>query len=284
VRVRVLLVAVVMAWLAGCGADPAVDGKVHVVAGFYPLQYLAEQVGGDRVRVTNLVQPGAEPHDLELTPRQVADVAEARLVVYLSGFQPALDATVQQEAAGTSLDLTTVVPLMGSDPHIWLDPDRFATATGALADRLAAADPDGAAGYRERAAALQVRLRELDQAYAQGLASCARHEIVVSHDAFGYLAQRYHLRQVAISGLSPEEEPTPQRLADVAAAAKRYQVTTIFFETLVSPKMAEAIAGETGASTAVLDPVEGIAPGSDADYVSVMRDNLTQLRQALGCS
>jgi zinc transport system substrate-binding protein len=284
---RLAMMAAALAVLAGCGSSAQSDGKVHIVAGFYPLQYLAQQVGGDRVSVTNLVQPGAEPHDLELSPHQVAEVADAKLVVYLAGFQPALDSAARQEAAGSSLELTSVVPLLekngGKDPHIWLDPNRFANAATAMADRLATVDPEGASGYRERAAALVTRLHELDRTYAQKLAACPRREIVVSHAAFGYLAERYHLTEIAITGLSPDAEPTPQRLGEVAEQVRTYHVTTIFFEALGSPKVAQAVADETGASTAVLDPIEGIPPGSDADYVSVMRDNLSQLEKALGC-
>jgi zinc transport system substrate-binding protein len=300
-----LAAAATLALVAGCSpAARAPDGAIGVVAGFYPLQYVAEQVGGDRVRVANLVQPGAEPHDLELSPRQVATVADADLVVYLSGFQPQLDQAVQQEAKDTSLDVASVVPLRQAatvddpaepadpyedeesdhDPHVWLDPVRLATITRAVAERLAALDPAGAAGYRQRAAGLAARLAELDREYAGGLAGCQRRQLVVSHAAFGYLADRYHLQQVAISGLSPEAEPTPQRLAEVAEQTRAQAGTTIFFETLVSPKVADAIAHEVGARTAVLDPIEGLpTDASGANYFSVMRANLAILRTALDC-
>jgi zinc transport system substrate-binding protein len=300
----VLAGAVILAGLAACGSDPQrhPDGTVHLVAGFYPLQFVAEQVGGDRVRVTNLVQPGAEPHDLELGPRQMASVADANLVVYLAGFQPAVDEAVHLEAKDTSFDAGTVVPLLETvstsdpgtqekpamtadhkDPHIWLDPNRLAAVADALAERLASADPAGAATYRQGAASLRSRLVQLDQAYAQALQNCQRREIVVGHAAFGYLAERYHLTQVAIAGLSPDVEPTPQRLAQVTAKAREHDATTIFFETLTSPKVAQVIATETGARTAVLDPIEGLVAGDGSDYMSVMRENLSTLSPALGC-
>jgi zinc transport system substrate-binding protein len=310
---RVLVMAaglVLAAAVAACGADAAGDGRVRVVAGFYPLQFVAEQVGGDRVTATNLAQPGTEPHDLELSPKQIASVADADIVLYLPGFQPELDDAVAQEAAGAAFDASSVVPLLDAaghahdeetgehtdldtdpdadggakDPHFWLDPTRLAVVARALAERLAAVDPDGAAGYRDRAAALEQRLTDLDREYADGLATCQRREIVVSHTAFGYLADRYHLEQIGISGLSPEVEPTPQRLAEVTAAARAHAATTIFFETLVSPRVAEAIADEVGATTAVLDPLEGLPQGSSGDYFSVMRTNLATLQTALGCS
>lgn len=270
---------------------------VQLVAAFYPLEFTARQVGGEQVSVTGLTPPGAEAHDLELSPSQVADVAEADLVVYLAGFQPAVDDAIAAHATGASLDVTTVVPPLehdeaghddghdhgNGDPHVWLDPDRLATIAGAVAQRLAEVDPEQAAGYRANADALGADLAELDAELADGLASCERREIVVSHAAFGYLADRYDLEQIAVTGLSPEDEPSPQQLADAIDAARASGATTIFFEVLVSPEVANLIAGEVGATTAVLDPIEGLTPGSEADYFSLMRGNLAALRQALGC-
>lgn len=301
--VALLTGALLVAGLGACGSGPKRDpsGKIQVVAGFYPLQYVAEQVGGARVSVTNLVQPGAEPHDIELSPRQVASIADAGLVVYLAGFQPAVDQATRQEASGRSFDAATVVALIdvtatrepgteapvtardGKDPHVWLDPHRLALVATAMADRLAEIDPAGADAYRQGAVSLRARLSELDHTYAEALKTCQRREIVVGHAAFGYLADRYGLQQVAISGLSPETEPTPQRLAQVAAKARAHSATTIFFETLVSPKVAQVIASEVGAATAVLDPIEGLTPGSGGDYLTVMRTNLNTLTPALGC-
>jgi len=267
-----------------CGRNGSASGKVDVVTAFYPLQFIAERIGGDAVAVTNLAKPGAEPHDMELEPRQLAQIADAALVAYLKGFQPAVDEAVAQEAKDSAFDAASVEPLAGGDVHIWLDPSRLATVGDKLADRLAAVDPAHAPDYRTRAAAVRKDLENLDREYADGLRTCQRREIVTSHAAFGYLAARYQLRQIPITGLSPEEEPLPQRLAEVAAEARKYGATTIFFETLVSPKVAEAVAREVGATTAVLDPVEGLEPGSTEDYVAVMRANLATLQKALGCT
>ncbi|OWV07388.1 zinc ABC transporter substrate-binding protein [Micromonospora wenchangensis] len=286
----------------GAGADP---DRVDVVAAFYPLQFVAERVGGDAVTVTNLAKPGAEPHDLELNPRQVGQVSEAKLVFYLKGFQPAVDEAVAQNAADRALDVTTVAPLRdatagghehegedghaeeesgGKDPHLWLDPTRLATVADRLAERLGVVDPDRAADYTTRARTLRGELEKLDTEYATGLKTCQRREIVVSHAAFGYLAERYQLEQIGLTGLTPDTEPAPQRLAEVAREAREHGATTIFFETLVSPKVAETIAAEVGAKTAVLDPIEGLSADGGGDYLSVMRTNLTTLRTALGCS
>jgi zinc transport system substrate-binding protein len=303
------LVAAVVGGMAACGADEAADDRPSIVAGFYPLQFVAERIGGDRVRVTSLAQPGAEPHDLELSPRQVAELSDASLVLYLHGFQPAVDEAVQQ-AGVPALDVATLVPLLTTeaghghdegdetadeaeepagaegarDPHVWLDPTRLATIADAVATTLAELDPDDAAGYQERAAQLRADLTDLDREYADGLRDCARREIVVSHAAFGYLADRYDLRQIPITGLAPDTEPTPGELAAAVETARAVGATTIFFETLVSPAVARSVADAIGADTAVLDPIEGLEPGDPGDYLSVMRDNLATLRSALGCS
>jgi zinc transport system substrate-binding protein len=261
------------------------DGKVDVVVAFYPLQFVAAKVGGDAVTVTNLARPGVEPHDLELEPKQLASIADADLALYLAGFQPAVDEAIGAEAKGRSFDVATVQPLQEEDPHVWLDPTRLATIADRVAERLAAVDGTNADAYRTRAAALKAELLTLDTEFTEGLQTCARRDIVTSHAAFGYLAARYRLTQVPISGLSPEAEPSPQRVTEVAALARSKGVTTIFFETLVSPKVAQTLATEVGAKAEVLDPIEGLAadaaPGTD--YLAVMRQNLGKLREALGC-
>nr|WP_244876141.1 metal ABC transporter substrate-binding protein [Actinoplanes consettensis] len=290
--------------LAGCAtrSDGFSDGRLDVVTAFYPLQYLASRIGGAEVSVTDLTKPGAEPHDVELNPRQVGRVADAGLVIYLKGFQPAVDQAVAQEAADRALDISTVVQLLpaeehshepgedehaeangNADPHVWLDPLRYEQIAQAVADRLAQIDPQHADAYQSRAAATKEELKDLNTTYAAALKTCQRREIVTSHAAFHYLADRYGLTEVGITGISPEAEPSPQRLAHVAEEARATGTSTIFFETLVSPKVAETIAREVGAKTAVLDPLEGVTEAG-ADYFTVMRTNLNALTTALGCS
>jgi zinc transport system substrate-binding protein len=271
--------------------------KLDVAAAFYPLEFLTERVGGDLVEVTGLTQPGAEPHDLELTAKQVASLGETDLVVFERGFQPAVDEAVDEHAKDRALDLAAVQPLeqgfvpleegelhedeKGADPHIWLDPQRMQALADATAKRLAAVNPAAAQTFEANAAALKTELSTLDQEFRDGLAGCARKEFVTSHNAFGYLARRYRLDQVAITGLTPEAEPSPKRLIEVAKLAKDRKVTTIFFEELVSPKTAQSLAREVGAKAQVLSPLEA-APES-GDYFSAMRTNLASLRAALGC-
>ena len=287
-------VMVACAGLAGCGARTSGgSGGPKVVAAFYPLAWLAEQVGGPQVNVENLTKPGAEPHDLELTPRQEIHVGESDLAFYVKGVQPAVDKAVREHAKKHSLDAESLVPTLPApqdseengaiDPHLWLDPSRFATVATALGERLARADAANAAGYRSRAAQVTARLTALDAEFRTGLRGCARKEIVTGHAAFGYLAQRYGLTQVGVAGLDPEAEPSPRRIADLTALVRRTGATTVFTETLASPKLADTIAREAGVRTEVLDPVEGVRPHSHDDYFSIMRRDLATLRPALGC-
>jgi zinc transport system substrate-binding protein len=286
--------------LSACGgAQAETSDRVSAVVGFYPYAFVTERVGGGDVDVTDLTAAGGEPHDLELTPRQVGAVGEADLVVYSEGFQPAVDEAVEQQAEDRALDVLTTVELRdggdhahedeghedehaSGDPHVWLDPVRLATIATAVADRLAEVDPGSADDYRARADELTQELTDLDDELRAGLSSCERRQVVTSHDAFGYLADAYGLEQIAVAGLSPEDEASPRRLAEVAAQAEAAGVTTIFFEESVSPKVAESLAREVGATATVLTPLE-LAPES-GDYVSAMRDNLERLRTALACA
>ncbi|CAN5173430.1 zinc ABC transporter substrate-binding protein [soil metagenome] len=285
-----LPVAAAVLVLGACSPGNAGDGRPSVLASFYPLQLVAQQVGGDRVDVTSLTPPGAEPHDLELSPAQVVQVGNADLVVYLSHFQPAVDDAVVAAPPAHVVDaatLTTLMPLAGEsgtlDPHFWLDPSRMPAIARAVADQLSIVDPAGAATYAANATALAARFDALDAEYASGLATCADQAFVTSHAAFGYLAARYHLEQVAISGLDPEADPSPERLAQIGQIVKDRGIRTIFFETLVSPKVAETLAADLGVQARVLDPLEGVSDPSQ-DYFSIAEANLSALKMALSCS
>jgi zinc transport system substrate-binding protein len=294
----------------------AQTGQLRVVTAFYPLQFVAERVAGQHGSVSSLTHPGAEPHDVELTPRQVASVSDADAVVFIKGFQPAVDEAVAQSGNEHVLDTTSVVPLQteaeehahdhaadspadehgadehaeeghdpgGLDPHVWLNPVNMVTITDAVVAQLSGIDPDQAADYRANGATLEAELKQLDASYAEGLKTCDRREFITSHAAFGYLAERYALTQIGISGLAPDAEPSPARIAAVQQEAKAHGVTTIFYETLVSPAVATSIAGDLGLSTDVLDPIEAVTAESRGDnYIAVMQSNLVALEKANGC-
>lgn len=292
-RIVLALTALVLVPLAGaCGADEDREAGDDVVAAFYPLAFAAQEVAAAGVTVRNLTPPGAEPHDLELTASDVRAVRDATLAVYLGqGFQPGFeDAVADRE--GPSVDVLEGLRLLpagidpgtgghddGSalDPHVWLDPQRFAQ----IARAIAAALGDPAAADR-----LVARLEALDDELARGLETCERREIVTSHAAFRYLVDRYGLEQIALAGLSPEAEPTPRDLAALVEEVERVGATTVFFETLVAPDLAQTVAREADVTTAVLDPLEGLSDEqlrAGTDYFTVMRENLAVLRRALGC-
>jgi zinc transport system substrate-binding protein len=271
----VLVISVVAVVVAGCRQAAGRTGKVTVVTAFYPLAYAAERIGGGRYRVENLTPAGAEPHDLELAPRTVARIEKADVVLYLGhGFQPAV-AKAAEQGRGTRVDLLAGLPLHNADPHVWLDPILFARLGRTIAATL-----------HRATGAFVADLRRLDRDYRRGLRRCARREIITSHAAFGYLARRYGLKQVAITGVAPEAEPSPKKLASVIRLVRSTHATTVFFEPLISTRLADTAAREVGARTAVLDPIEVITGAEKArgdTYLTLMRRNLVALREALGC-
>lgn len=262
---RIILVLSLVA-LAACGSDGnrGDGGRLQVVAGFYPLAEAARQVGGDRVEVTDLTPAGLEPHDLELDAGAVDDVLDADVVLLLGqGFQPAVEDIAPD-------DTVEILTQPTDDPHVWLDPTQMADIAERVADAV-----DGSAD------AYVAQLEELDAEFEAGLADCDRRVVVTAHEAFGWLAARYDLRQEGVAGISPTQEPDPRRLAELADLVEAEGVTTIFTEELVSPAVAETLARETGVRTAVLNPLE--SEPADGDYLSAMRGNLDTLREALGC-
>lgn len=285
-----LAVAVLSAACSSAGSG----GRVQIVTAFYPLEFVATTVGKGYVHVTNLTPPGAEPHDLELKPGDVRALRSADLVLYFAdGFQPSVqDAIGSLPDSSNARDLLKGLQLrrtpgdeLDVDPHVWLSPVLMGEivngVTVAIANKVDASVNDvvGANGT-----ALLRKLGELDAEYSSTLKRCARHEIFTSHAAFGYLAARYGLRQIAIEGSSPEAEPSSQRLQEVARTARAAGATTIFFEPLVSPRIAQTVARIAGMRTAELDPIEGIERGSNDDYFTVMRRNLAALKEALACA
>ncbi|AKU16574.1 metal ABC transporter solute-binding protein, Zn/Mn family [Luteipulveratus mongoliensis] len=291
----------------GSGGSGSKGGQVDVIASFYPLQFAIQQIGGSHVNVSSLTKPGVEPHDLELTPKDVAKVSDAKLFVFEKGISGAVDQTAKNQASKTSydvgpaahLDLKLTSPVAeahstegehedeagATDPHFWLDPVRYQSVGNAIAAQLSKVDPEHKADYDAGAKAFGGKLNTLSGDLTTGLKSCSRKDVVTSHAAFGYLAARTGLTQVPIAGLSPESEPEGSQLASIATYAKAHHVTTIYTETLVSPAFADTVAKSTGATTAVLDPIEGVTDKSAGkDYFEIMRSNLAALKKGQGCS
>ncbi|MDQ0961892.1 zinc transport system substrate-binding protein [Streptomyces sp. B4I13] len=294
--------------LSACSSDSAAAAdtdKFDVVASFYPMAFLAEQIGGDHVHVTSLTEPGQEPHDLEISAKQTAAIQESDAVLYLKNLQPSVDDAVAQSQVKTKIDAASLTSLekhgnevgghaaehddheneelAGLDPHIWLDPVRYAQVAEGVGKAFEKADPDHAADYRTNTATLVKKLGDLNTEFKDGLANTKTKVFVTTHAAFGYLAERYGLTEEAINGLDPESEPSAARVKELEKMAKADGVTTVFYETLVSDKTAKTIAGDAGLKTDVLDPIEGITDKSRGkDYFSVQQANLKALQTALG--
>ena len=307
-------------------ASSATAAKLNISASFYPIAWLAEEIGGDAIAVSSVTPANVEPHDFELAPADVAALDQADAVFYVAGFQPSLDDAVANISGPQIVNLANVVELqpadpatahshqhgneseheaeaadheaeaadhagaaeaeheqseLGLDPHFWLDPRRMKNAADTVAATLASLDEANASKYQENYNKLASELDSLDREFIVGLAKCNLDTVVTSHAAFSYLTNTYNLEQAAISGVDPEAEPTPADLAAVKEVVQATGTTTVFTEELVSPKTAEALAAETGASTAVLSPIES-APEA-GDYLAAMRANLAALRTALQC-
>ena len=308
-KTRAPLIVLMSAALAlvGCGGTTTQESSgIKVAAAFYPLEYAVAHVAGDVADITSLTTPGVEAHDVKLTPRQVAAVVDSDLVVYLSGFQPAVDEAVKQVDQDRVLDVAEFADLMvvapedhqgtdevvdeashdhaDFDPHFWLDPLRLAAVTDAISERLKTLDSDQASTFTTNAKTSREELSKLDREFSDGLKTCARRELFTSHAAFGYLANRYDLTQVSVVGITPDVEPSGARIAKVQELARKYDATTIFFETTASDAFAKSIAQDLGLQTAVLDPIEMISDQSDGeDYPAIMRANLAAIQKANDC-
>lgn len=307
---RLAAVALLLPLLVSCGTDAgASDDRPQVVTGFYALEYVAERVAGDRAQVSSLTSPGQEPHDAELTVSQTAQVVEADVLVHLSRFQPVVDEAVAQSESRHVVDVAEAADLVASeehgaheaehagesedhaqemgepDPHFWLDPTRLAAVAEEVTGALVAADPEGEKTYRANLRELQDELTSLDREMAAGLSDCERDTVVVSHNAFQYLALRYDLDFHSIAGLSPGAEPSPAHVLELQELIEDEGLTTVFSETLSSAQMSETLAQDLGLRAAVLDPIEGLSDETaDEDYLSLMRRNLEALQEANGCS
>ncbi|MEU0833055.1 metal ABC transporter substrate-binding protein [Streptomyces sp. NPDC005969] len=300
-------VALGLTALSACSPSDAAGhkagDKLNVVASFYPMQFLAEEIGGTHVSVSTLTKPGVEPHDLELSPRQIGGLGDADYILYLKGIQPAVDDAIKLSGSTHSVDAAKLTTLedhgtetggdehghehkgesAGADPHIWLDPVKYAEVAKGVGASLEKTDPGHAADYRKNTDALVKRLDALNTAYETGLKNTTTKTFITTHSAFGYLAERYGLVQEGIAGIDPEAEPSPARIQEIHTIAKKTKATTVFFETLASDKTAKTVAADTGLRTDVLDPLEGITDKSKgADYFEVMQSNLAALQKALG--
>ncbi|MFB3737418.1 MAG: metal ABC transporter substrate-binding protein [Candidatus Velamenicoccus archaeovorus] len=285
----VALVALVPATSA-CGTSGH-DGRVEVVAAFYPLAWAAREVGGNRVDVEDLTPPGTEAHDTTLTAAQRGDLSTAALVVYLGdlGFQPDVERAVQ-DAQGRVVAVADGLQLLPStegdltaDPHVWLDPVLMDRIVRRVADGLVAADPGHETGYRDREEATLSLLGSIDEAYREALEGCAFTTFVTTHQAFGYLAARYGLHELGIEGLTPESEPSADRIEQASSAIEQKGAApAVFYEaTDEGRRVGQSVAADVGVPAIPLGTLE--SEPSSGDYPSVMRANLAGLQGGLRC-
>jgi zinc transport system substrate-binding protein len=306
-----LLAVAVLAVTAACGTSApgeGASGELSVVTSFYPIEFATQRIAGEAVDVSVLTKPGAEPHDLEIAGQDLARMTDASQLIYSKGFQPAVDEAAEQVDSSKILEVSEAANLTltaaeeeghegeseeehsehshdGGDPHFWLDPQRYAAVAEAIGARLAELDPDRATTYHSNTDAFVAELTALDKEFSTGLQSCSIKELVTSHTAFTYLAERYGFEQHGIAGVSPEAEPSAAALKEITDLVRKQGVTTIYQETLVEPHFAETVASSTGAEVATLDPIEGITDASAGkDYFEVMRSNLAALREGQACS
>lgn len=267
---------------------PVKSGKMKVVTSFYPLYFLANEIGKEKVEVTNLTPAGVEPHDYELTARDIMAVQQAKLLILNGGRLEAWGDKVKKDLKGSGLAVLEVGESLieNNDPHVWLSQTKYKQELWLVEKKLVELDPLNEEYYLSRATDLDQRLTKQKEEFDRGLRSCRLKDFITSHQAFGYLANDFGLREVAIAGLTPEEEPSTKQLAEVAKIAKDKEIRFIFFEKLVNPKLSETIAQEVGAKTLVLDPAEGISDNDlklGKNYFTIMAENLNNLRIALEC-
>ncbi len=304
IALAVCVVVALFAWFSARVVSPTgnVSGPVPVVASFYPLAQFAAAVGGDRVLVTTIIPAGVEPHDYEPTPRDVTAVYTAKLFISNGGGLDPWADKIQPEAVSLdvktlqmaslfelrSLDGTADKPDQAAsvDPHIWLDPVLAERQVEAIRDALTTIDPAGKDVYASNTATYLTQLQSLDEQYRSGLADCALDTIVSSHDAFGYLGDRYGFTILPVAGVSPDQEPTLDRLSALIRMVEEQKIPVVFFETLASPKIAQTLAAEAGAKTEVLNPIEGVSAADQVagiTYLSLMQENLGRIKSALEC-
>jgi zinc transport system substrate-binding protein len=296
--------------LAGCSnaaedSQPASESLPSIVTGSFAVAWLASSISDGCAVVTDLAPSGGDAHDLELTASQTASILDADLVIPVDGLQPAFDAVAESKSSGVFDILDLLDPLTAEDhadedghadhadedghadhglldPHFWLDPKRVSDAAGFLGAEISKLSADCATKVEVTVPAVQAQLEDLTQEFETSLATCSSRTIVVSHEAFGYLADAFNLEQIGVAGLDPEGEPSAARLKEVIDLANSLGVSAVFTESTVNPDVAQTLADALEVGILTLDPLE-IASVSK-DYSSLMQTNLEALRSGLNCS
>jgi len=279
----------------GCSQNPPQStnlpeksiSKLKVTASFYPLYELAREIGKMNVEAKNLVPAGVEPHDYEPTPQDIKNLLDADLVIINGAGLETWIEKIFPSNQSKLLNMANFVNSESVDPHFWLNPEIFEQEAQVVAERLIALDPKNQSSYKANLQSYNAQLKNLQKNYQDGLAKCQLRTIVTNHDAFGHLGKKYNFEIISISGVSPEDEPSAQKLAKISNIVKEQKIQYILTESLLSPKYAETIARETGAKTLELNPLEGLTDEQvtqGENYVTVMNRNLQTLKIALNCA
>ena len=283
---------------------------LSVVTTLFPLKEFAQSVGGERVKVRLLLPPGAEPHTWEPKPSDIVRLSHADVFIYIGAeMEPRAHSIVKSSDNATLqiIEVSRGIPLIrvdeahhhaahgdkeelthgAVDPHIWLDFEYSQAIVDKIEHALGKKDPEWAEYYRKNADDYKEKLKNLDLKYKEVLSNCECREFILgSHAAFAYMARRYGLKQISLYRVSPNSEPTPKKMVEVIRMAKKHRVKAIYFEELLSDKLARTIAREVGAETLVLNPGANLTKAeieSEITFLSLMEKNLENLKYGLNC-
>ena len=276
--------------------DPPPGGEVTVITTTYPLTFLSEKIGGNRITVNQLTKPGVEAHDFEPAPSDIRAISDSELFIYNHpSFESwALNAAYASSTDGDSSPTVTVQTVILEsvgedhvDAHVWLNPLKAQKQADRILSALIEVDPEGAQIYTRNADGLDVELQALDDLINKQISSCKLDSVVVSHLAFGHMAERYGFEQIGLAGLSPEFESGPAQIAGVIKKINELGISHIMQEPIVSNRLAETVAAETGAELLSLHPLEvrtSEQASTGLDYLDIMKSNADALQIALRCS
>lgn len=272
------------------------DGKLQVAASFYPMYFFASRIGGDKADVVSITPASAEPHDYEPTTQDLVGIQNSNMLVLNGGALEAWGNKIKGQLPANVLVVTAGEGLANKqlnengqiiqDPHVWLDPILAKKEVEVIEKGFEKLDPKDSSYFQANAQKLDGELDVLNADYTYAFTNCVQKDFVTSHAAFGYLGAQYGITQIPISGVSPDEEPSTQKMVEITNLVKAKNIKVIFFESLVSPKLSDTIANETGAKAMVLDPIEGLTKDeiqSGQNYLTIMRQNLNNLQIALQC-
>nr|WP_245208941.1 metal ABC transporter substrate-binding protein [Gottfriedia endophytica] len=272
------------------------NDKIKIVTTFYPMYDFAKNIVGSNGDVELLIPAGTEPHDYEPSPKDMANIEEADVFVYNSDAMETWVPKLKQSVDSQNLKIVKAsdgIQLIKGiaeenggnaspvDPHVWLDPVLAKKEVENIKNGIIAADPTHKSEYEKNAAQYEAKLTDLDQLYKNTLKNAKSRVFVTQHAAFAYLANEYHLTQVPIAGLSPDQEPSPSKLGELQKYVKDHNIKTIYFEEVASPKVAKTLADATGAQTVQLSPIEGVTKEEQSkgvDYIEYMKKNLEALQ------